>query len=136
MEDMEDKKLKSFCKKNNIELLVLFGSYVSGKVQPESDIDIAIKLKRSSEISKLDLIYKLDDLFNGKNIDLVNLTKDTDPLLLYEVFFSGKLLYEEYSGLFGKEKLKAWKLYIDSEKFRAVQRKYLKEFVERVYNVL
>ena len=132
---MEDKKLKVFCKEENIELLVLFGSYASGKAQPESDIDVAVKLKRSSNISKLDLIYKLDDLFNGKNIDLVILTKDTDPLLLYEVFFSGNLLYEEYSGLFSKEKLKAWKLYIDSEKIRAMQGKYLKEFVERVSNV-
>ncbi|GER93156.1 hypothetical protein A45J_0889 [hot springs metagenome] len=29
---------------------------------------------------------------NGGNIDIVILTPDTDPLLLYEIFLNGKLL--------------------------------------------
>jgi hypothetical protein len=74
-------------------------------------------------------------LFDGKKIDLVILTADTDPLLLYEVFFNGMPLYEEDQGIFEKEKLRAWKLYIDTEKLRVMQKQYLKKFVEKASDV-
>ena len=131
--NMED--VAKFSRENNIELLVLFGSCALEKTYAASDVDVAVKPKRGGEVSKLDLIYKLDDLFDGKNIDLVVLTQDTDPLLLYEIFSKGKLLYEKYSGSFEKEKLRAWKLYIDTEKLRKMQDKYLKDFVKRMENV-
>lgn len=133
---MENKQIKSFCEKNNIELLILFGSQASGKITPESDIDVAVKLKKGAEVSKLELIYQLVSLLNGKDIDLVILTDNTDPLLLYEIFFNGKLLYEGCPGIFDSERLRAWKLYIDTERLRILQKKYLKEFVERVSNVI
>jgi len=129
---METEEIKRFCRENGIELFVLFGSCTLGKIHPASDIDVAVKFKKGTDISKLELIYRLDDLLDGKHIDLVILTADTDPLLLYEVFSHGKLLYEEHPGIFERGKLRAWKLYIDTEKIREMQRKYLKEFVERV----
>jgi predicted nucleotidyltransferase len=132
---MKNKEIQSFCKENNIELLILFGSHASGETDPASDIDVAIKFKWGNEISKLELIYKLDDLFNGRSIDLVVLTADTDPLLLYEIFFNGRSLYEEDQGIFEKEKLRAWKLYLDTEKLRVMQKQYLKKFVEKVSDV-
>jgi len=132
---MENVKVRSFCEKNNIELLVLFGSHASGKIRPESDIDLAVKLREGTRGSKLELIYQLDDIFNGKDIDLVVLTADTEPLLLYEIYLSGKVLYETCPGIFDSGRLRAWKLYIDTESLRAMQKKYLKEFAERVSSV-
>jgi predicted nucleotidyltransferase len=132
---MKTKGIEIFCKENSIELLILFGSHASEETHPKSDIDVAIKLNRGTEISKLELIYKLNDLFDGKKIDLVILTADTDPLLLYEVFFNGMPLYEEDQGIFEKEKLRAWKLYIDTEKLRVMQKQYLKKFVEKASDV-
>lgn len=130
---MKTEEIRGFCNENGIELFVLFGSHTTiGKIHPASDIDVAVKFRRGTDISKLELIYRLDDLLDGKDIDLVILTADTDPLLLYEVLFHGKPLYEENPGIFEREKLKAWKLYIDTEKLREMQRKHLKEFVERV----
>jgi predicted nucleotidyltransferase len=129
---METEEIKRFCRENGIEMFVLFGSRTLGKMHPASDIDVAVKFKKGTDISKLELIYRLDDLLDGKHVDLVILTADTDPLLLYEIFFHGKLLYEEHPDIFEREKLRAWKLYIDTEKIREMQRKYLKEFVERV----
>jgi len=131
----ENKKIISFCRENNIELLIVFGSQAYGKIHPSSDIDVAVKFRQGKEISKLKLIYRLDDLFHGKNIDLVIFGADTDPLLLYKIFFNGRLLYEKYPDLFDKERLMAWKLYIDTEKLRLMQRKYLKEFVRKMRNV-
>ncbi len=116
-------------------MLLLFGSCASETIHSKSDLDIAIQFRKGRDISKLDLIYKLDDLFNGKNIDLVILTPDTDPLLLYEIFFKGQLLYESRRGLFDKGRLKAWKIFIDTEKLRAKRKEYLRKFVKEMKNV-
>ena len=135
---MENAEIKRFCEENDIELLILFGSHVSGKTHPESDVDVAVKFVKSiegTEISKLELICRLNDILDGKNIDLVVLTSDTEPLLLYEIFFNGRPLYERFPGIFDDGRLRAWKLYIDTEKLRAMQKKYLREFAERISHV-
>ncbi len=98
-------------------------------------MDVAVKFREGVEVPKLELIYQLDEILGGEGIDLVVLTTDTEPLLLYEIFSKGKLLYESRPGIFDAGRLRAWKLYIDTEKLRAMQNKYLKEFVERVSNV-
>ncbi len=133
---MESADIRRFCEENNIELLILFGSHVSGETHPESDIDVAVKLGEDAEISKLELIYRLDDILNRREIDLIILTPDTDPLLLYEIFFNGRPLYEKIPGIFDAERLRTWKLYIDTKKLRIMQKKYLKEFAERISNQL
>lgn len=114
---------------------MLFGSYSSGKTHLSSDVDIAVKCKHGIKVSKLKLIYKLDDFFDGKSIDLVVLTPDTDPLLLHEIFFKGTPAYESRKGLFEKEKLRAWKLYLDTEKIRKMNEQYLKNFVKKASHV-
>jgi hypothetical protein len=81
------------------------------------------------------LIYRLGDFFEGKEIDLVVLTRDTDPVLLNEIFSKGRLLYEEQPGIFDKERLRAWKLYLDTEKLRRMRKEYLKKFVEMIDNI-
>lgn len=132
---MKIKGVKNFCKKNGIELLVLFGSSAGDKPETSRDIDLAVKFKEGVCISKLDLIYKLDDFFKGKNIDLVLLTADTDPLLLYEIFMKGVCLFEKKKNIFEKDKLRAWKLYLDTKKIRDMRGKYLKDFVRKVSHV-
>ncbi|MEN8262381.1 MAG: nucleotidyltransferase domain-containing protein [Nitrospirota bacterium] len=132
---MKIRGIKSFCKENKIDLLLLFGSGSTGKTHAASDIDIAVKFKHGNKVSKLKLVYKLEDFFKGKNIDLVILTSDTDPLLLYEMFFRGTPVYEAKKGLFEKEKLRAWKLYLDTDKIRKMNDKYLENFVKKVHYV-
>lgn len=119
---MESREIRNFCEENSLELFVLFGSHASGEIHSESDIDVAVKFRRGAEVSKLELIYQLDNLLNGKAIDLVILTADTEPLLLYEIFFNGRLLYERSPGIFDAERLRAWKLYIDTERLRMMQK--------------
>lgn len=132
---MKIRGIKSFCKENNIELLVIFGSYSTGKTHLSSDVDLAVKCKHGIKVSKLKLIYNLDDFFDGKSIDLVVLTSDTDPLLLHEIFFKGIPVYESRKGLFEKEKLRAWKLYLDTDKIRKMNERYLKNFVKKISHV-
>lgn len=124
-----------FCRDNNISLLVLFGSRAEGNCRPASDVDLAVQVRRNLEISKLDLIFRLGGLFGAGEIDLVLLTRDTDPLLLHEIFTKGKPLHEAQPGIFENEKLRAWKLYLDTEKLRRRQATYLKQFVEKTSHV-
>lgn len=132
---MENIELKKFCEQNNIDLLVLFGSEASGKTHPASDIDVALKFNGEAKITRLELIYHLGNILNKNDVDVVIITPYTDPLLLYEIFFNGRPLYEKINGIFNSQKLRAWNLYIDTKKLRAMQKKYLKEFAERIANV-
>jgi len=129
---MKIRGIKSFCKTNGIALLVLFGSSTKTKTGHANDLDIAVKFKQGQEVSKLKLIYKLDDLFNGNKIDLVLLTTDTPPLLLHEIFHKGECLFEFKKDIFLMEKLRAWKLYLDTEKILSMRSKYLKDFPARI----
>ena len=132
---MKNPKISGLCEANGIELFVLFGSHAGARIHPASDVDVAVKPREGVELSKLDLIGLLSDAFDGKEIDLVVLTKDTDPLLLYEVLLRGELLYEGHAGIFEKERLRAWKLYIDTERIRRMRSDYLKGFVEKFGHV-
>lgn len=132
---MDRQKIEDFCKENSIELLVLFGSHADGRVHTASDVDLAVKMKLGVAFSKLGLIYGFSGLFEGKDIDLVVLTIDTGPVLLNEIFSRGRPLYEGRAGAFEEEKLRAWKLYLDTEKLRTMQREYLKRFAEKLGNV-
>lgn len=132
---MNVRGIKNFCKENRIELLVIFGSSAKNMSKDAHDTDIAVKVRGGMKISKLQLIYRLDEFFGGKNIDLVALTSDTDPLLLHEIFSNGKCIYERKKGIFEKEKLRAWKLYIDTEKIRLLRSSYLRNFVKKRIHV-
>jgi predicted nucleotidyltransferase len=127
--------LAIFCKVERILLLILFGSRVRSSADPSRDIDLAVQLKRGCEPSKLDLLYELGTLFQSGRIDLVLLTPMTQPLLRYEIYFKGRVLYEETEGLFEQGKLMAWKLYLDTAPLRKREIEYLKEFPRRMKHV-
>jgi uncharacterized protein len=124
--------LSVFCRKSGIELLILFGSRATGLTTAPSDIDLAVQLRKNMQISKLDLIYELDTIFHPEPVDLVLLTPNTAPLLRYEIFFKGRVLFEEAEGLFEHGRLKAWKLYLDTAQLRKRELEYLRAFARRM----
>ncbi len=123
--------IKELCLQEGVELLVLFGSASRGEERPGSDVDLAVKMKKDRAVSKLDLLYRLGELFKDREVDLVVLTVDTDPVLLYEIFAKGSLLYEAEPDLFENERVRALKLYYDTEKLRRLNDGYLKKFASR-----
>ena len=56
-------------------------------------------------------------------------------LLRYEIFFKGRLLFEEAEGLFEHGKLHAWNLYLDTAHLRNQELEYLKQFAKRMRHV-
>ena len=118
-------KIKQFCIRENIALMVLFGSRAKNKPHERSDVDIAvlsniqrISSKKLFYISELEKIYKT-------TIDLVILSASTDPLLLNEIFQNGRPLYEKREGVFREQQYRAWTKYVDTRKLREKEKQYI-----------
>lgn len=89
---MEEKIVKILLNNLDCEAIVLFGSYSRGTQNAESDIDIAIKVKK--ELDKKEL-YRLSNLLAdelNKEVDLINLDEIGDTFR-YEILINGKTLY-------------------------------------------
>lgn len=105
-------KLKFDC-----EVIVLFGSYVRNTQREDSDIDIAIKSKRT--ISKIDIFDMTQDLerITKKDIDLVDLNQITD-VFRYEILMNGETLYCEDDVQFDLYKLDMFREYLELNESR------------------
>lgn len=118
--------LEQIAQKYSLELVLLFGSRVSGKIHKESDFDIAY-----SALEKLDLteearlILDLSSVFQSENIDLVNL-KNASPLLLFAITKDALVLFEKKSLTFYHLRAYAFHQYIETkplyeEKFKRLE---------------
>ena len=91
--------LEDIASRYQLDLILMFGSRSTGKVHPESDIDIAVYGKKVfSEIDKIQLMYELSNVFHTDNIDLVDL-RNASPFLRREVFKNFKILLQRDSML-------------------------------------
>ncbi|MFM6322641.1 MAG: type VII toxin-antitoxin system MntA family adenylyltransferase antitoxin [Microcystis panniformis] len=115
----------------NLKLLILFGSRARGEHRLDSDWDLAISYDETNrqtgikEISNdyLTSLSILSELFeiNRDSIDLIELDR-CSPLMKYQVARDGKLIYEKNTGDFLKFRVRAWKEYADTAKFRKIQK--------------
>jgi len=77
----------------------LFGSHVSGKVTPESDVDIAILLKSNAPCGREllheedYLAYQLARALGVKEVDLIDLNKK-GILFQHNILRTGILIYD------------------------------------------
>ena len=86
-------KIKNFLEKDpNIVFALAFGSAVTGKLTPESDIDVAIYVREPlSGYELLSLMQKLSSLVK-KEVHIVVLN-DATPLLRHQVMKNRKELF-------------------------------------------
>ena len=115
----------------NLKLLILFGSRARGEHRLDSDWDLAIsydEANRETHIKEISNDYLtslsiLSELFeiNRDSIDLIELDR-CSPLMKYQVARDGKLIYEKNTGDFLKFRVRAWKEYADTAKFRKIQK--------------
>ena len=118
------REIRSICRRNRVDLLILFGSAGTQTAHARSDVDLALQPEPGATVSKLHLIAALEPLFDNRPVDLTVISKNTDPLLLYEIFSNGRLLYECTDGLFEKGRLRAWHLYLDTRSLRQYEKAY------------
>ena len=117
MERKIEKIKKVILEKIECEVIVLFGSYVRGTQNSESDIDIAIKPKK--EISKREIFYMSQELENIINIevDLIDLNNIGDGFR-YEILINGKTIYCENEMKFELYKLDMYREYLELNESR------------------
>lgn len=84
---------------SNIVAAYLFGSHVTGKTTPMSDVDIGILLKDNSPrgrklMSKMDyLAYRIEDALRAGEVDLIILNTQ-GRIFQHNVLRTGKLIYD------------------------------------------
>jgi len=100
-----------------VELVVLFGSRARGQQRPGSDLDLGV-LFRPTIVDPLDLLDRVQDLISADApVDLVSLN-DADPLLQREVAMDGEAMFQGYPGAFEEFRLRAIKLFMDTQWLR------------------
>lgn len=120
-------KLTLLFEEEGLQLVLLFGSVVSGKVNPQSDIDLAFLYDGPVDI--LALTNRVIRLLHTDNIDVVDLRR-ANPLLKLSAAKQGVLLHERSPGLFNSFYSLAFRRYVDTKKLRDAQGKRIKNFLE------
>jgi predicted nucleotidyltransferase len=100
-----------------VELVVLFGSTVTGRTHKHSDIDVAV-------------FGILAPRIGGDRLDLVDLRR-AGPLLSMNVARTGRVLYERDPGAWRRFQSLASRRYCDTEKLRRAQKRAIQVFLEQ-----
>ncbi len=119
-------KLEAIFSEDGLQLVMVFGSTVSGKIHKKSDLDVAFLFDRP--IDTVALTNKVINLLHTDNIDVVDL-KRASPLLKYSIVKTGRLIYEKEVGLFNAFYSLAVRMYIDTQKLRDAQKSAIKHFL-------
>lgn len=115
-----------------MRLGVLFGSQATGQAHSRSDVDLAIWPAESlSTPTRLRWISELENLL-GREVNLVLVSADLDPVLGMEIVRHGRLIYEREPELWHHHRAQLWHPYNDSLPFLRAARQRLREFAEEV----
>jgi predicted nucleotidyltransferase len=122
---MGQTELESIAGRHGIELLLQFGSSVSGHLHTHSDFDLAVLLARApaSFAAQADLIADLQRLAPDREVDVAILNR-ADPLFLERVTGRCKLLWGSPRRL-QELKIYAFKRYQDHRPYLAMERDYV-----------
>ncbi len=91
---MLSRSLEALRKHPNVRLAVLFGSVARGSEQPDSDLDVLVRLRRDDHRARADLVDALQEA-SGRRVQLVSLEQAGEaPLLLADVLSDGRVLVD------------------------------------------
>jgi uncharacterized protein len=89
------KKIESYCKKNHIKKLALFGSFLRRDFSSDSDIDVLVEFEEDHIPGFFDLLKmeeQLSKFFKGKKIDL-RTPKDLSRYFRKKVISNAEVIY-------------------------------------------
>jgi predicted nucleotidyltransferase len=105
-------------------LVVLFGSVARG--EPGRDLDLAVLPGAPpSFLEQGRWQSELESLWAPWPVDLLLIGPDLSPVTRYRIFRDGRCLAEAETGLFERERDRAFFLHADSGRFRRQQREAL-----------
>jgi len=95
MREIDEKKIKELAQEHKLELLLIFGSQVSGKTHPMSDFDFGFigEIELSYE-DKGKLAHELSMLLGFSDVEVVDLKK-ANPFLLKEIVKNNRIVFEK-----------------------------------------
>ena len=120
MEEIKEKLecIKQYLTSNfECEAILLFGSYARNTQNSESDIDLAIKLKKEIQPKELfEIKRKLEDILE-KDVDLIDLDNTQDGIR-YEILINGIIIYVKDEFKFELYKLDMYREYLELNESR------------------
>jgi predicted nucleotidyltransferase len=122
---MDPQRLDEIARRHDVELIVQFGSSVSGLMHPGSDVDVAVLYRRlpDSYAGLGDLEADLQALVPARKVD-VGVLNHADPLFLKQVMDHAQLLYGS-GQRFEQMKLYAFRRYQDHRPYLDLERAYV-----------
>jgi len=125
------RELHDWAEASACRLCVLFGSRAGTGPTVKADVDIALDFAEfPGPDTRLDIIGEIQALCGEAMADVVFLHARTDPVLRFEIFRQGLLVYEAERGLFVDGKVRSLMLYEDAIPFRRLLREKLRRGVE------
>jgi predicted nucleotidyltransferase len=130
MLEIGEEQLARLCRKYDLSFVVLHGSYANGKALASSDIDVGF-LGNNQIIKErfFDVLRDFTSLF-GEKLDVVVLN-GAEPMISYRVALYGLPLYEKTKGIFSLFKTSAIARYMDSRKFRDMEKSYIRAAIAK-----
>ncbi len=120
-------KLNTVFNEEGLQLVIVFGSAVTGNVHKQSDIDIAFLFEKP--VDMVALTNRVITLLHTDNVDVIDL-KRASPLLKFSIVKNGQLIYEKEAGLFNAFYSLAFRMYVDTQKLRDAQKTAIKYFLK------
>ena len=109
-----------------LQLLLLFGSRVSGKTHSKSDIDLGVLF--DDPVDLVELTARIINLLHTDQVDVVDFRR-ASPLLNFAAARHGLLLYERSPSLFTQFYSLSFRRYVDTQKLRDAQKRSLQNFL-------
>lgn len=118
--------LKQLAKEFDLDYLILFGSRATNKFRDDSDFDIAYFKQNFDLKQHRNFIVSIRNLFDEQQLDLVDLSQDLNPRLLYDICFRNEIIYVKDKWKFEDFKDKVYFYYQDSKQlFEPYKKIYL-----------
>ena len=128
-------KLNKIFENNGVILAYIFGSAAKGKEGALSDLDIAIFFR--SDISaneqfqkELDLAGEIGRLMEFERVDVINLNRIDNPLLLYNIILEGRAIFVKDQHLKTAFERRTLREYEDTAYLRAVSSKIMRRQIK------
>jgi predicted nucleotidyltransferase len=125
---MSSSAFDAIARRHGARLLLQFGSTVSGRTHPGSDLDIAALFEGDPGYARLGaLLADLEGALPGRAIDL-GLLNHADPLFLKKVLEAPRLLAGSRRDL-AQLRIYAFRRYQDHRRFLRLERRHLDRFL-------
>lgn len=126
---MDPQRLAEIARRHDLELIVQFGSSVSGLMHPGSDVDVAVLYRHApdSYAGLGDLEADLQALVPDRHVDL-GVLNHADPLFLKQVMDHARLLSGSPQR-FDQMRLYAFRRYQDHRPYFDMERAYVERAI-------